>query len=58
MSELEFRLIRLRLKLTQRQWGECLGITGDHVKALEAGRSPVTKTIAILATAYDKGWRP
>ena len=43
MTNFEFKQARKNLGLTQVQLAETLGITRQHISALESGRSPVQK---------------
>ena len=43
------KLIRAALGLTQREMGEILGVTPDHVSRLERGLVPIKKLIAKAA---------
>ena len=45
----QLKLIRAALGLTQREMGEILGVTPDHVSRLERGLVPIKKLIANAA---------
>lgn len=54
MNGLELRALRLRLKLTQRQMAEKLGITRSGIAQAEAGSCKISKTMALLAGYVDR----
>jgi len=45
----QLKLIRAALGLTQREMGEILGVTPDHISRLERGLVPIKKLIANAA---------
>ena len=45
----QLKLIRTSIGLTQREMGEVLGVTPDHVGRLERGLVPIKKLIANAA---------
>lgn len=49
MTGMRLREIRLTLGLTQREMGEILGVTPDHVSRLERGLVPIKKLVANAA---------
>lgn len=58
MTPERFRQIRQSLGLTQAAWGQWLGVQREAVNYLENGKRPLTDTVARLADAIDKGYRP
>lgn len=60
MTPTEFRAIRLKLGLSQQDWGRALGYQGDsirqHVNKMEAGhpKAPIRETVARLAEMYGR----
>lgn len=54
MTPLQFREARLAFGLTQSEWGLLLGVGREHVAKIEAGRAPVSKTLALLVDAYKR----
>jgi len=45
----QLKVIRTSIGLTQREMGEILGVTPDHVSRLERGLVPIKKLIANAA---------
>jgi DNA-binding XRE family transcriptional regulator len=58
MTSLQFREARLSFGLTQSAWGLCLGIGREHIAKIETGRAPVSKTLALLVSAYKRHGLP
>ena len=58
MTPLQFRETRLAFGLTQSEWGRRLGVGREHVAKIEAGRAPVSKTLALLVSAYKRHGLP
>jgi DNA-binding XRE family transcriptional regulator len=48
----QFKMHRVYLEWTQAEAAKALGITPHQVASIEAGRVGVTKTMAILFSAY------
>ena len=58
MTPLQFREARLAFGLTQSEWGLLLGIHRVQVAKIEGGKSGVTKTLALLVSAYKRHGLP
>lgn len=57
MTAAEFTAIRRNLGLTQKAWGDWLGLHRVTVVRVEKGRAPVTPTIERLVRLYAAGAR-
>lgn len=53
MTPTEFKSWRKRCGLTQAQAGNALGYTQQHICAIERGRFPVTRAIALATVGYE-----
>ena len=58
MTPIQFREARLNFGLTQEAWGLLLGIHRVQVTKIEGGKSGVTKTLALLVSAYKRHGLP
>lgn len=58
MTARQFRQLRETLGLSQTAWAEWLGVHRVTVANIEAGRKPLTDTMARLAEAIQQGYRP
>lgn len=47
MSAQRFKLLRLKKKMTQRQFAELLGVSESTVAAIENGRRPISDHIRV-----------
>jgi len=45
ISQLELKARRLKLRHSQREFGDMLGITQEHLNRLEKGRLPISRKI-------------
>jgi len=53
MTKEELRNIRKQLGLTQKEFGEKIGLSGRHVRHLEAGGSAIRPTLELLVKQLE-----
>ena len=58
MTGAEIRELRQRLGVPQGAFATRLGVTREHLNRVEAGKTPVSKTLALLADAIRQGYEP
>ena len=54
MTALEFKMLRLKLGLTQKDFGKLLVIKTQQVNKIENGHAKIRETIALLADFYNR----